>query len=131
MATTKQALLNSTMPPNAMCTNCGTGLFVINDGSRPKGRVPGDTTAKVFCHQDCLQQWQPKHCAWCGASPRTGTLSVLTTGSAGDRWYCDVLHRCTHQELLEAKPTKPLSWPVTTTNSAAAPKRPLFLWVGS
>jgi hypothetical protein len=84
-------------------------LLVTNDGTRPTDLVPGDMTAKIFCNHDCHRQWQTKHCAWCGASPETGTLTTRITGGVADAYFCDVAHLQAHQGHLKAKAAEQLS----------------------
>jgi len=78
---------------NAVCTQCGKGICVTNDGSHPTRRVPGKATALVFCSHTCANEWETAHCAWCGQTPRTTALAVYKRQGCGtQRKFCGVTH---------------------------------------
>jgi len=87
---------------NRCCTNCGEAMTAVNEGSHPTDRVPGDETAKVFCNSACKETWQKEHCAWCGVSPITGTLTVAVVGQPPEMGFCDVAHRQAYNDWQPA-----------------------------
>lgn len=80
---------------NAICSCCGAELTIVGDGTHPYENVPGHPQALYFCNSQCYQQWHQAHCAYCGQTPRTTTLTVRIVGGppGAERWFCDVAHR--------------------------------------
>ncbi len=80
--------LNDLSPCNAECAYCQQGLRLRGDGAHPTARVAGSATALVSCNYACLAAWEHAHCAFCGQTPETTTLTV----SIGGNQYCNVEH---------------------------------------
>lgn len=77
---------------NATCTACGSALQIIADVSHPYVRVLGQPQALYFCDHLCRRAWDKAHCAYCGRTPRTTTLTVRVAGGTrgSEPRYCDV-----------------------------------------
>ncbi len=84
----------------ADCANCGTALQVTKTGQYPWTKVLGTDDPLHFCGFDCQHEWQQKHCAWCGMSPRRGFLSAsVVAGHPKPVFFCDVTHLQAWQKL--------------------------------
>ena len=101
MTARKTALLGSAsrVLSNNLCACCGKRQpFSNHDGIR--ARVPSDTLAKHLCNNACHTKWQAAHCAWCGETPQTTTISITL---ADGRKYCDTRHMNLHKKWLEKR----------------------------